>query len=127
MVHQLPTGQMCSQCDFFLQRRCLLPTLGQAGGGHDFSSLWSLVEDPSFGGRPHAHRACRFPPFRGRDDAPGGRAVLAGRRTRPPPPMALTVPPPTNHLDSGRPFVFMSGKGASHKPTIMCLVEKGVR
>ena len=41
--------------------------------------------------------------------------------------MSLRVPPPTNRLDTGRPFVFMAGVGASQRPNIVCLVEKGVQ
>ena len=37
------------------------------------------------------------------------------------------APPPTNRLDTGLPFVYMAGSGASQRPVIMCLVEKGVQ
>ena len=38
------------------------------------------------------------------------------------------APPPTNRLDTGLPFVYMAGSGASQRrPVIICLVEKGVR
>ena len=38
------------------------------------------------------------------------------------------APPPTNRLDTGLPFVYMAGSGASQRrPVIICLVQKGVR
>ena len=41
---------------------------------------------------------------------------------------APLAPPPTNRLDTGLPFVYMAGSGASQRrPVIICLVEKGVR
>lgn len=127
-VHGAPAA---NQPDVLAVRFLLAATvsLTRAGPGRRRSRLLVTVVS---GGGPFVRRASTrasrmslsaFPWPRRRSAARGARRS----RTRPPPPMALTVPPPTNYLDSGRPFVFMSGKGASHKPTIMCLVEKGVR
>ena len=55
----------------------------------------------------------------------GAAASRAGDMSQLSAPLA---PPPTNRLDTGLPFVYMAGSGASQRrPVIICLVEKGVR
>ena len=63
----------------------------------------------------------------------GARALLAPLRSAScavdmPQLTTPLAPPPTNRLDTGLPFVYMAGSGASQRrPVIICLVEKGVR
>ena len=40
-------------------------------------------------------------------------------------PTAADIAPPSDHLDTGRPFVYLTP--GSQRPVIMCLVEKSVR
>jgi len=59
----------------------------------------------------------------------GSRALLASAGPFDMPQLSTPLaPPPTNRLDTGLPFVYMAGSGASQRrPVIICLVEKGVR
>ena len=57
-----------------------------------------------------------------------GVALCASRAVDMPQLSTPLAPPPTNRLDTGLPFVYMAGSGASQRrPVIICLVEKGVR
>ena len=82
--------------------------------------------------RPHTHGsqagrqrscACMSSDRHGVGKRHGGHTASAAGLGTP------SVPLPTNRLDTGRPFVFLVGGGASSplRPVIMCLVEKAVR